>query len=303
MRALLGIWLVVCVACDSRATATDPAGGARAEQKSKEYETCGASLHCLDVLRCVDHMCRRTNRSTVGDYQAALGAALRTRGDLEPAIAAYATALGQYESAKLPVPPDIDCAYGATLAAGKAKKENAELGARVLHRCLLAVPMGGAMRDQALAQLATLADSGLDPFLLAADKPGDLYLTKGAARPASDKLTVTVTANPAATGKSFPMVVDKITSDGKSGLVACWEAYNAATKKDALAVTIGMKAAYVQGEYEDDPSYFATKLDPPAGLAGADADADACARRVIEPLVKAVKISDGYNTKATITIK
>ena len=57
MRALLGILLIVIVACDSKATATDKAGGARAEQKSKEYESCGASMQCLDELRCfVDRM-------------------------------------------------------------------------------------------------------------------------------------------------------------------------------------------------------------------------------------------------------
>jgi hypothetical protein len=305
MRALLGILLVVIVACDSKATATDKAGGARAEQKSKEYESCGASMHCLDELRCFDGMCRRSARSTVGDYQAALGARLRTNGDFEAAIAAYAAALGHYDAEKLPLPPDVDCAYGATLIAGRAKKENAELGARVLHRCILAVPVGSSMRDQALAELALLADSGLDPLLLAASKTGDLYLTKGAARPASDKVSVAITANPPTTSKSWPLVVEKLSGpEGKPGLVACWEAYSAGAKKDTLVVNIGMKAAYVQGEYEDDPSYFASKLDPAApGLAGPEAAADACVRKVIEPLVKAVKVSDAYSTKATITIK
>ena len=33
-----------------------------------------------------------------------------------------------------PLPPDVDCEYGTTLAAARAKKEQAELAARVLHR-------------------------------------------------------------------------------------------------------------------------------------------------------------------------
>jgi len=306
MRALLLAIVVAALgACDSRATATDPQGGARAEQKSKEYESCGASMQCLDDLRCFDQVCRRTARSTLGDYQAAAGAAARGRGDLEAAIAAYAQALGHYDADKLPLPPDIDCAYGATLAQARAKKDHAELGARVLHRCLLAVPVGSSLRDKALAQLATLADSGLDPLLLAANKTGDLYLTKAAAPPASDKVTVAVTSTPATSSKSFALVVDKITAaDVKPGFVACWEASTAATKKDVVVVTLGIKASYVSGEYEDDPSYFVTKLEAPTpGLAGPEAEAEACVRRIIEPLLKTVRPTDAFNTKATITIR
>ncbi len=307
MRALLGFVVAVSLAgaggCDSRATASDPQGGARADQKSKEYESCSASMNCLDDLRCFDQVCRRTARSTLGDYQAAVGAAARLRGDLEAAIAAYAQALGHYDADKLPLPPDVDCAYGATLAAARAKKDHAELGARVLHRCMLAVPVGSALRDQALAQLATLADSGLDPLLLAANKTGDLYLTKGAAQPASDKVNVSITAPPT-TSKSFPLVVERLTAaDVKPGFVACWDAYVAATKKDTVVVTLGVKAAFVNGEYEDDPSYWVTKLEPPATLAGPEAAADACVRKVVEPLLKGLKVSDAFNTKATITIK
>ncbi len=304
MRAQLLLIVVASLAgCDSRAKASDPQGGARAEQKSKEYESCGASLHCLDELRCFDQVCRRTARSTLGDYHAAVGAAARLRGDLEPAIAAYAQALGHYDADKLTVPPDVDCAYGATLAAARANKDHAGLGARVLHRCMLAVPVGSALRDQALAQLATLADSGLDPVLLAASKTADLYLTKGAAQPASDKVTVAITA-PATTSKSFPLLVEKLSApEVKPAFVACWEAYAAATKKPVLVTHLGIKASYVSGEYEDDPSFFVTKLEPAVGLVGPEAAADACVRKVVEPVLKTARATDAFNTKATITIK
>ena len=136
--ALLAV--LVLGGCDSRAKASDPGG--RSESKSKEYESCGASMHCADDLRCFDNACRRAARSTVGDYFAALGAQLRSKGELEAAVDAYNRALGHYDSEKIALPPDVDCAYGATLAAARTKKEHAELGARVLHRCLLAVPAG-----------------------------------------------------------------------------------------------------------------------------------------------------------------
>ena len=304
MRALLAVALLV-VGCDTRATTSDPTAG-RAEQKSREYESCSASAQCQDDLRCFDHTCRRMARSAVGDYYAAAGMLARGKGDLEAAVAAYAEALGHYDAEKIALPPDVDCAYGTTLAAAKAKKEYAERGAKVLHRCVLAVPAGSRLRDQALADLASLADAGLDPLLLGANKLADLYLTKGPARTPTDKLVVTVTPTPTPAGKSYALIPEKIKdADIHTALVACWEAYTNASKKDALAVTIGLKASYIASEYEDESGTFATKLEPPvAHPAGSpEALADACVRQVLEPAIKSLKITDAFSTKLAIVIK
>ncbi len=290
--------------CDSKATASDPQGsGTRAEQRSKEYESCGASMHCQDGLRCFDQTCRRLARSTVGDYFAAVGAARRASGDHEAAIAAYASALGHYDAEKVPLPPDLDCAYGGALAAGKARKDHAELGARVLHRCVLAVPAGSSLRDRALVELATLSESGLDPLLLGAPKPADLYLTNGPARPATDKLTIAVSANPQP--KNMQAINDKVLApDVRAALLSCWEAYASAAKKDALVVTIGVKSSYVAPEYEDEAGAYLVKLDPPILAAGTpDGAADACVRQVIEPTLKAAKLAEAFAIKLTVTIK
>lgn len=303
MRGLLLI-AVALLGCDSRATTSDAA--TRAAAHSREYESCGSTADCADELHCFDQVCRRVARSTVGDYQVAIGAQAASRGDVEGAIAAYAKALAAYDAEKLALPPEIDCAYGTALAAGKAKKEHAELGARVLHRCILAVPGGSRLRDQALAQLAGLADSGFEPALLAANKLADLYLTRAPSKPSADKLAITVDANPVPTGKSYALIPEKLGSaDVRPGLVACWEAYSAAAKKDALSVALGVKAAYVASEYEDEPGSFAVKLEPPSGLAAGspDALADACVRQVVEPALKGLKIADAFATKLAITIK
>jgi hypothetical protein len=304
MRALLAVVLVV-VGCDSRATASDPAAG-RAEQKSREYESCGASVQCQDELRCFDHVCRRIARSTVGDYYAAAGALARSKGDLEAAIAAYAQALGHYDAEKVALPPDVDCAYGAALAAARARKEHAELGARVLHRCVLAVPVGSRLREQALGELANLADAGLDPVLLGANKIADLYLTRRPARPATDKLTVTITATPMPAGKTYALIPDKVNdADVHTALVACWQAYSDASKKDTLTVTIGVKSSYIASEYEDEPGSFVVKLEPPVAVpAGTpEAAAESCVRPSLEPAIKGLKITDAFATKLAIAIK
>jgi hypothetical protein len=305
-RAAFALSIVAAITgCDSRAKASDPAGG-RAETKSKEYESCSASMQCQDDLRCFDHVCRRGARSTVGDYYAALGSQLRARGELAGAIDAFNKALGHYDSEKIALPPDVDCAYGTTLAAARAKKEQAELAARVLHRCVLAVPAGSSLRERALADLASLTDSGLDPLSLGRTQLADVYLTRAPQKPASDKLTINVTATPAVDKKTYTLLPERIAQpDLKTALVACWESYNQATRKEALAVTIGVQSKYYPSEYEDEPGKYSTKIDPAVALpAGPDANADQCVRAAVEPALKAVAgIRDAFQTKLTITVK
>jgi hypothetical protein len=245
-------------------------------------------------------VCWRSARSAVGDFQAAAGAAAKARGDLEPAIAAYAAARGHYEAEKLKVPPDVDCAYGGALAAAKAKKPHAELAARLLHQCLREVPPGGRLRETALANLATLADAGLDPLLLGATKDADVYLTKGPAGAASDKVGVTVAANPTPAGKSYARVPEKLGGpEVKPALVACWEKFNAATRKDELAVTIGLKVAFVGNPDYEEEGTWVTRVDPAPGAA----TEEACVRAAVEPALKGLRLSDNMATKLTITLR
>jgi hypothetical protein len=300
--AALAAW--VASGCDSRAKASDPAGS-RPEAKSKEYESCGASLHCQDELRCFDQTCRRTTRSAVGDYYAALGASLRGRNELDAAIDAYNKALGHYDSEKVALPPDVDCAYGAALAAAKAKKEHAELAARVLHRCVLAVPVGSGLRMHALAELANLSDTGLDPLALGRTQLADVYLTRAPKKPSSDKLQVTFAATPPVDKKTFPLVLERLAQpDMKIALIACWDVYNAASKKDTMSVTVGIKWSYTPSEYEDEPGRFAGKLEPGVPAAGPEGAADQCVRAAVEPALKALNtVRDTFATKLSITVK
>lgn len=305
MRGTLVV-LLFALGCDSKATASDPqSAGPRPERLSKEYESCGATMHCADDLRCIGNECLRSARSVVGDYLGVVGHLQSTRNDHAASIAAYASALAQYDAEKIPLPPDVDCAYGAALAAGRANKEHAELAARVLHRCLLATPIGSKARWSALGSLAELGlESGLDPVLLGASKTADVYLTKGPQKPSTDKLTVTVTATPQP-AKSFSLISEKLTeADLKSALLACWEQFHTAAKKDTLSATIGFKSGYVAAEYEDEPGRYILKFDPPVALPpGPEATADACVRAIVEPAVKTLKIAEGFTTKLTVTVK
>jgi hypothetical protein len=297
--------LALAAGCDARATPKDPQAAAPgSEQKSREFESCGATVHCADQLRCFGSVCRRTVRSVVGDFYAALGTGLRSRGKGVDAVKAYADGVERYEADKVPLPPDVDCAYGSALAAGKGKKEQGELAARVLHRCLLAVPPGSALYSQALSDLATLVDVGLDPSVLA--KPqADLYLSKAPLRKTAEAVVIVATANPVPSGKSFGVVLDRIgQADLRGPLLACWDAHSAATQRDDLTVTFGLKAKYVS-EYEDEPGYYAITFEPPAVVGGSGTSdvADECVRNALEPIKKTPGLRDNVSTKLTISMK
>ena len=126
----------------------------------------------------------------------------RSRGDSEGAVEAYTQALGHYDTEKLALPPDIDCAYGAALAGGEGEE-----GARRA-RCARAAPLSarGAGRQHAARSRAGRARESVGRRARSAGARRAIssrivYLTKSAARPATDKLVITATGSPAAPAK------------------------------------------------------------------------------------------------------
>ncbi|MBZ0238662.1 MAG: hypothetical protein K8M05_40500 [Deltaproteobacteria bacterium] len=290
--------LSALAACDSRATAANGAA-IRPDQLSRELESCGTTSHCAEGLRCWERVCQRAERSALGDYQAARGARFLATNDIDSAIASYAEGLAAYESAKLTVPPDVDCAYGLALARARGKKDKAELAARVLHRCLLAVPVVGPLRAQALAGLAELGQVGLDPNQIARPQLADLYLTRAPSKPPIDKLQVTVTADPAPRGRTYALIPERLgEADARSALVACWEKNFAATQAKELSVKLPLEVKYRPSDYDDEPGTYALNWGP-AG----SSDADGCVRAAVESLVAPLKIRDAMTTTLTVVIK
>ncbi len=296
-------------ACEARATTTDPHAGAgstaRAELKSREYETCSASAACQEGLRCLDSTCRRAARSTPGDYLAAVGTTARGRGEDTAAVAAFAQAEAQYATDKIELPPEVDCEYGGALVAAatgsraldETAKKHAELGARVLHRCVIAVPAGSMLRTRALADLALLGPLGLDPASIGSDKLADLYLTKEAAAPVAERVGIAAVASPVPAGRSFAQIPAAVSAgDLRPALLACWESH--ATKGE-LTVSLPLKSSYVTPEYDDQPGRYVLKLEPPA----APTAGETCVRAALEPALKALKYSDSFTTQLAITIR
>ncbi len=305
MRGTLVV-LLFTLGCDSKATASDPQSAApRPEQKSKEYESCGTSTHCAETLRCIGNECLRTERSVVGDYFGAVGSLASTKRDLATSVASYKSALAQYDVEKIPVPPDVECAYGVALAADRGNKENAELAARVLHRCVIAMPVGSKARWDALGSLAELGmESGLDPMLLGAAKTADIYLTKAATKPRTENLSVQIQVSPPPV-KTSPLITEKLNEpELRNAFLACWDQFHTASKKNVMSGSVGFRSGFVAAEYEDEPGRFVLKFDPPVALPpGPEAAADACIRAIVEPAIKTLKISEGFTTKLIVTVK
>jgi len=298
LLCLLGL-----AACDGRATASGAGESAMPKRPSAELESCGATAHCAEGLRCWDRVCMREGRSTLGDFHAARGQRAAANGDGDGAVAAYALSLAAYDTDKLAAPPDIECAYGATLARVRGTKEDAERAAAALHKCLLAVPVAVGLRAQAMAGLAELESAGLDPALVALKEPARLYLTRAPSAPATDKLAVSVSADPVPRGKSYALIVERLAqADARTAPIPCWEKNFAASQSKTLDAKLGLEVKYRPSEYDDEPgSYAIAWSNPPA--AGAAADAQACVRAAVEPLVAPLKLRDAFQATLTVSIR
>ena len=287
---------LVLAACDTRAQPSSASAGPDPDRVSAEHESCGTTLHCAEGLRCFDHACRRTDRSLMGDYHAALGARAKDAGDLKGAVAAYGEALKHYGIEKISVPVELECAYGTVLADSRDDKELAELAARVLHRCVAGAPAGSAMRQKALYLIAALQDVGLDPAHLLRDEPADVYLSGAPARPRTEDLKVEVSASPTPSARSWPGTVEAIKA-ARPALVACWEQQ----KESAMSVPVPMSSVYRDSGYDDEPSYYVTGVDPKA--APAANEVEQCVRDAIGPAVKGVKGGGSWAATVTVTVQ
>jgi hypothetical protein len=288
MRLLVRTAFVLCAlplaaGCDPSAKAS---GEGATGERSKEYESCGATLECEPGLRCADDICRSPATVIIGDYWAAVGRRALAAGEKERAVTAYGEAVNQYKAANQEPPLALYCGQGHALTAARDNVEYAETGARVLHRCARLAPVGSALRRQALTDLAALGDVGLDPVLLGTDA-ADKYLTKAPKAPPSDKVRLTLggvdtTPGFVTTFGGKPM---------RDKLIGCWEAYNKETGETDLTLSFRFKYRFVRGVYESQDGYKLSMYDADAPSDPAVAAAVACAKPHIEALVDG--FSDG----------
>ena len=120
------VWLVArCsrsqpVVIRARRRPTRKARGPRASRRSTRaaVRACTARTTCVASTTCAVAARARTSATTTPrSARSSARAARSTR-----AIDSYNKALGHYDSEKIALPPDVDCAYGATLAAAQGQE-------------------------------------------------------------------------------------------------------------------------------------------------------------------------------------
>jgi hypothetical protein len=247
---LVLVWAALATACDPSAKANS---NERALNLSNEHESCASSVDCAAGLRCFEQVCRSADASLIGDYYGAVGARALAAGEADQAMEAYGAAINRYESDKKPVPVALRCARGRAMLAAGRNTEQAEAAARSLHRCLRESPVGSPQRAQALAHLAQLHDSGLDPELLARENDMNAYLTKKPAGPSADDIKVSATGDARGAKDSYTKFLERVQSpEARGPLVACWQANLEATQQEELTVTLPFRYRYEEGEFEED---------------------------------------------------
>ncbi|WP_428267264.1 hypothetical protein [Haliangium sp.] len=247
---ILALLLIAATGCDPNAKAQN---NDRVLNLSKEHESCASSPDCSAGLRCFDAVCRSTESSLIGDYYAAAGARALAAGEVDKAVAAYTAAVNRYQSDKKAIPATLHCGYGRALLGARDDRDQAEESARALHRCLREAPVGSSVRARALADLAVLGDSGLDPELLAGEGDMAAYLTKQPAAPSTDDLRVTASGDVKTRSRTYTGFLEQIQAASARGpLLACWEANWKATREEELSVTLPFRQRFVEGAYEED---------------------------------------------------
>jgi hypothetical protein len=308
MRAMfVSACALLALGCDPSAEATPGSGAASSRGASGELESCGATSQCEAGLRCVDGACSPEAASVLGDYHAATGRLALERRDVNGAIERFSRAVNQYESDGLVAPAALYCEQGSALVADRMNPERAEVGARVLHRCLLRAPAGSELRRRALADLALLDELGLEPLTLNRSEPADAYLTRAPSRPPVENLAVSLEGS-GTRARTFTRLVEHLESENLADkLSPCWEDYWQATYEDTLVLAVPFRYNFRLTRYEDFDRAVIVVPDESAPSGEGMADAYACAVEAIAPLADEFSRTQydevRWNASITFTIK
>jgi hypothetical protein len=301
--------LLLCAAAACDPTAKTQAKGSVApngDRGSKELESCARSADCAGDLRCFDGICRSTQQSVLGEYNAAVGDRELAAGRLHDAAEAYALGISHYEKEKLPTPAHLYCDQGAAvLRQPGIPVQQAELAARLLHRCLLASPAGSSLRHRALAELASLSDKGLDPMTLSRGETADQYLTGAAPEPGADSLALEVAVDSRSRAASIKKVTDYLQKapEVKAALATCWKASFEKSHVDELTVKVPVRYGFDLDSNDDFDHAWIRSAESAAPSDPATAEATACVRQAVLPLVDALahKMDDESRWDAALT--
>lgn len=284
--------LASLMACDSSARLQGNAAAAPPDGASRAYETCESSADCQGELRCIESSCQSSARSRLGDYYAALGR--RSKDDPDASSRAYNLAITQYESEALELPADLLCEQGIALSRGLDNPQLAEAAARVLHKCILTVPLGSAPARAAMDALAHLSEAGLEAELLTRSEAAALYMTGKPAGPNVDDVKLTVTGSANSRRRSYKEFLEALQGPkAKAKFVSCWIDYVKASNQSELKLKLEYSYRFILDEDDASGDRAVLKQDPqsPAGaeLAVAQRCVEATAEQIAGDFIKGMR--------------
>lgn len=296
-------------ACDSAERTGDEASIVqRPPGESAEFETCASTADCVGTLRCQEATCQSSARSRLGDYHAARGRRALAQGELETAASAYNDAITTYEKESLTAPTELLCAQGMALAVAREDAQLAEAAARILHKCVLAVPPTSMIATKAMNALSSLGEVGLDGELLARSEPADLYLTGESTGPDLSKLRVQVSSDGKSTKSSFNEFVTALRTDqNKAAFQECWQAAWKDHKQETLDVSLNVTYRFFLDPDDESRDRADIKVEEMAGVSGAGpVSASKCVQAVAQTaaaeVAKKVRQDTRWKSKVRIQI-
>ena len=297
--------ILLCAACDPRATQVGQQNVKKTVQLSREYEACTSSADCQLGFRCLENSCQRQGRDMVGDYYLTAAESAMVRKDTEQAILLYRQAVRQYQSQKLEPPPALFCRLGQAMARHRSDPPIAEEAAKILHRrCLRAVPVASPWYYQAMADLNLLGEVGFDPVHLAGSQVADRYLTKEAAVPDLDSVHVKVSGKVRTRAANYSKLLGFLGSDPgvRTALLPCWQAHYAKHRESQVEVTVRVRSRFVEAYDETDDGYRLSLINASAGQKGRE-EVYSCVKDALTPILRSVRDARGGSWAGNIVVK
>ncbi|MCP4444533.1 MAG: hypothetical protein GY811_04205 [Myxococcales bacterium] len=300
LRSSAALLLLTAVgACDSAERSGEQATVVQSPPgESTEFESCASTADCVGNLRCLNAQCASKVRSRLGDFHAARGRKALAEGDLSGVATAYNEAITTYEKESLSPPLELLCEQGMALAKAREDEKLAEAAARILHKCVLAVPPSSTIAMAAMDSLATLGEVGLDGELLARSEPADLYLTGESSGPDMSKLRVQVSSDGKSTKSSFNGFVEALRSDeNKARFQACWQESWKQHKAEMLDVSVEVSYRFHWDPDDESRDRAEIKVSEMPGLSGSAKEASECVQAAASEAALAVAKKTRQDTR------
>jgi len=174
---------------------------------------------CPSGQLCVEEHCRYRASSAAGEIQAAGAAAQLAVGDAAGALASYEQALAAFETAEVPVPPEVLCGAAKAALRVATDQELKEAAASRADACFRGSLVGDPLRVEVQAMISRLRFDGLDMAAFDADEPAPAFFTQPPSRPTLDAVDVALSIGDSE-ARGFAELSEKLRGEAAHAAIA-----------------------------------------------------------------------------------